>query len=294
MAVIAAATLWGTTGTTAHLAPAGISPMLIGAAGQALGGLLLAVAGRGSALLWRTANTGTRLILAAGAVAVAGYPLSFYPAVHRAGIAMGTVVMLGCSPVLAGLLALLVDRARPGRRWLLATGACIAGTAVLVFGGGGSAVADPVGLALAVLAGFCYAAYSTLAGRLIRRGEPSRAVIGALFGGAAVLVLPVELVAGIAWLAQPRAMAVVGWLALIATFAAYLLYGYGLRTTPATVATTLALAEPAVATLLGVLVAGDRLTGPAWAGLVVLAGGLAVLALPTARRRGTARQSRPS
>ena len=53
----------------------------------------------------------------------------------------------------------------------------------------------------------------------------------------------------------------------------------------AQVATTLTLAEPAVATLLGVAVLGERLPAVSWCGLAVLAVGLASLAVPANRRR---------
>ncbi|MGA8115084.1 MAG: EamA family transporter [Actinocatenispora sp.] len=286
-AVVAAAVLWGSTGTAAWYAPSGVDPVLVGSAGLVLGGALLAVtAGRGSLQPWRA---GHRLLTLTGALAVAAYPLSFYLAVHRAGIAMGTIVMLGCSPAFAGLLTVLVERRHPGRRWFTATVSCVVGGLILVLGGGGSAVADPLGLALAALAGLSYATYSVVAGLLIRRGIASRSTIGGLFGGAAALLLAVQLVAGVGWLAEPRSAVVVGWLAVVCTFTAYLLYGYGLRSTSAATATTLALAEPAVATVLGVTVAGERMSTLAWVGLAPLAAGLVVLALPVRRQSPTAR-----
>jgi DME family drug/metabolite transporter len=62
------------------------------------------------------------------------------------------------------------------------------------------------------------------------------------------------------------------------TFAAYLLFGLGLRHTSAAAATTLTLAEPAVAAVLGVVVLGERLPAVSWCGMAVLAVALAALA----------------
>ena len=99
-------------------------------------------------------------------------------------------------------------------------------------------------------------------------------------------VLPVLLASGAGWLGTWRGAAVALYLAAFTTFLAYRLFGLGLRSTQAQVATTLTLAEPAVATLLGVAVLGQRLPTLSWCGLGVLACGLACLAVPRRRRLG--------
>ena len=77
------------------------------------------------------------------------------------------------------------------------------------------------------------------------------------------------------------------WLGLVATALAYVLFGIGLTgLAPATVS-TLTLAEPLTAGLLGVLVLGEALSAGAVVGLVVLAGGIVLLA--TGSRGGGAR-----
>lgn len=141
-------------------------------------------------------------------------------------------------------------------------------------------------MALAALAGLSYAAYSLIGGKLIARGHPSGAVMGAMFGAAALLVLPVVLGSGMRWLVTVRGAAVAVHLAVVTTFLAYRLFGYGLRHTAAQVATMLTLAEPAVAAVLGVVVLGERLPAVSWCGLAVLAVGLAFLSFPGARCRG--------
>ncbi|MFF6780381.1 EamA family transporter [Streptomyces sp. NPDC012510] len=89
------------------------------------------------------------------------------------------------------------------------------------------------------------------------------------------------------WLAPTRGAAVAVYLALFTVYLAYRLFGYGLRHTPASVATSLPLAEPAVAAVLGVTVLGERLLAASWCGLVVLALGLVLLTAPVGTgRRG--------
>ncbi|MEU3018670.1 EamA family transporter [Nocardiopsis sp. NPDC007018] len=281
--ILGAAVLWGTTGTASSFAPDGAHPAAIGSAGLVLGGLLLFLASRGSMALVTGADTRTRWTLLLGAVAVAGYPLSFYPAVASTGVAVGTVITLGSAPVFSGLLAWCADRTRPTARWVTATAAAVVGCAVLVLGPGLAGVPAPTnatGVFLALLAGFSYALYAIIAQRLIRRGHTSGAVMGSMFAGGGLLVLPVVLVAGTAWLATVSGALVALHLALFTVFLAYWLFGVGLRYTSASTATTLSLAEPAVAALLGVALLGERLPLVSWAGLVVLALGLAVLKAP--------------
>jgi DME family drug/metabolite transporter len=166
----------------------------------------------------------------------------------------------------------------------------VLGCAALVLGpelGGGAAAVDLLGAALAALAGLSYAAYALIGGKLIARGHPSSAVMGAMFGGAVLLVLSVLLGSDPHRLLTRRGVLVAAHLALVTTFLAYRLFGYGLRHTTAQVATTLTLAEPTVAAVLGVTVLGERLPSASWCGMAVLAADLAFLSLPprTGRQR---------
>src|SRR5262249_28498309 len=89
---------------------------------------------------------------------------------------------------------------------------------------------------------------------------------------------------GTHWLGTVRGAAVALHLAVFTTFVAYRLFGRGLRSTPAQTATTLTLAEAAVAAMLGVVALRGPLPRACWSGRAVLAGGLAVLTGPAGRR----------
>ncbi|WP_405143738.1 EamA family transporter [Sphaerisporangium sp. NBC_01403] len=277
-AVVAAAVLWGTAGTAGTLAPAGAAdPVALAAARLLIGGVVLAVAA--GPATWALLTRGRPLSLVAAAGAVAAYQLCFFAAVGRTGVAVGTVVAIGSGPVFTGLLSWLYDRRRPGRRWTLATAAAVAGCAALV--SGGEAVgADPGGVLLALAGGLLYGFYAVTAARAIGGGAPSGAVMGVMFGGAAAVMLPVLLWRGTAWLGEPRGLLTALYLGLATTALSYFLYGRGLRTTPVAKAATLALAEPAVAALLGLVVLHERLTAVSWAGLALLGVGLVMVALP--------------
>jgi DME family drug/metabolite transporter len=273
--ILLAASLWGTTGTVRTFAAVG--PIEGGAAKTVLGGLLLTVlAARGGRLrTLLTAGRTTWALLAVGAVCVADFQLAFFAAVVRTGVATGTVVTIGSAPVLAGLLA----GARPSRRWTVSTAAAVTGCALLVGGGRGAGV-EPLGVGLALLSGLGYAAYATIAGRLIGAGADDRAVIGALFGGAGLVLVPALALGSLGPMATVSGALVTLYLGVITTAVPYVLYARGLRTTPVPVATTLGLAEPAVAAVLGLTVLGEHLAPIALAGIALLGAALFLLIRP--------------
>ncbi|WP_307183820.1 DMT family transporter [Streptomyces canus] len=289
--ILTAAVLWGTTGTASSLAPAGAPAAAIGCAGLALGGILLFLTSRGARSLPAACTRPERWLLVLGVLAVAGYPVTFYPAVGRTGVAVTTVIALGSAPVFAGLLSWITGQARPTARWTGATAAAVLGCTLLVLGPqltGHASPMDLTGVALAACAGLSYAAYSLIGGRLITRGHPSNAVMGVLFGAAGLLVLPLVVFVDTHWLVTTRGATVAVYLALFTVYLAYRLFGHGLRHTPASVATSLTLAEPAVAAVLGVTVLDEHLSSASWYGLAVLALALVLLTVPvgTGGRRG--------
>ncbi|KAB8162977.1 EamA family transporter [Streptomyces sp. 3MP-14] len=276
--VLAAAGLWGTTGTTASLAPEGASALSIGAATMGIGGLLtLALAGRSVRPVLQRATLGWAL---AGAAAVVCYPLAFYTAMAWAGVAVGTVVSVGSAPVFAALLERCCEGLSLSRRWWGATLAAGLGCVLLTLAGDGgtpSGQRPAAGVALGVLAGVAYAGYTYCASRVIRRGHPARATMGALFGLGALVLLPVLAVTGGPLLGSARGLAVVGYLAVVPMCLAYLLFGAGLVRVRTSAATTLSLFEPLVAAVLAVLVVDERLDAWGWFGVALVALGLTAL-----------------
>ncbi|PFG38037.1 DME family drug/metabolite transporter [Georgenia soli] len=278
-AVVAAAVLWGTTGTTSQYSPESAGPLSVGAARIVLGGALLLAWAAGRRQLTGLLGAGRWKLILAGAVAVAAYQLCFFAAVDITGVAVGTVVAIGSGPVLAGLLTRLLHGTPLSSRWLLATLAAVAGCAVLVLGGASTGVIT-AGVLLALAAGAAYASYAVIAASLITGGASSTGVMGGLFGGAGVLLLPVLLATDPGWLVEPAGAVVAVHLALVTTAVAYTLYGFGLRSVPVATAATLALAEPGAAALLGLFLLGEPARTSTVVGLGLLAAALVVLAAP--------------
>jgi drug/metabolite transporter, DME family len=277
--VLLAAVCFGTTGTAQALGP-DAPPLTVGATRIAIGVLLLLLVARA---VPATPARWPRRELSGVAVAVAVYQLAFFAAVDRTGVAVGTVVALGSAPALAGVAGLVLDGQQLTRRWAQATALACAGVLLLVLGGGGAAV-DPLGIALAVVAGAGYATYAILAKRLLRLGHAPERVMAASFSLGALLLAPVLFAGDLSWLRSGDGIAMALFLGAIPTALAYVLFARGLRhLTPGETA-TLTLAEPLTATGLGILALGERPGAVAGAGAALVLAGLLALALPSGRR----------
>lgn len=284
LALVLASVLWGTTGTAASWFPPDVSPLAIGASTMAIGGLLLFATAAPLAVGALRSADARRWVLV-GAAGVFVYPLAFYASMDLAGVAIGNVVSLGTGPVFAALLEWLFERHRLSRLWLGCTAVAIAGVVLLALGGHGATSdggAVLPGVLLGLLAGLSYSLYTYASSRAIRTGQRARGVMGAMFGSGGLALLPVLVIFGAPLLQSSQTVGIAAYLALGPMFVAYLLFGVGMRTLRSSTATTITLLEPFVATLLAVLVVGERLDPVGWGGLALILA--AVTALATARQ----------
>ena len=301
VAVLLASVCFGTTGTAQALGPeasavsVGAARIVIGGGALALVALALFLTGRRRGVIGTSVSPAPRvgsrhplpswLVVVIGAAGVIAYQPAFFAGTAANGVAVGTVVALGSAPVMTGALDWALHRRYPGHLWLTATVIATAGVGILAAAtDGGPVSADPLGLLASLGAGAAYAVY-TLAGKaLLDRGWTTTGSMGALFGTAAVVSIPLLLATDAAWLTTWPGLVMALWLGLVTTTVAYVLFGFGLGgLAPATVS-TLTLAEPLTAGVLGVAVLGETLTGGAMFGLLVLASGIVVLATGQMRR----------
>ena len=274
--ILIAAILWGTTGTAQALAPAGSSPLAIGALRLALGGSALALSAwlRGGL---RHRSWPPLLTIAAGAF-VALYQVTFFSAVLKTGVAVGTIVGIGSAPVFAGILEYLVRQRRPGRRWYFSTAVAVFGCLLLVLQAGDIRI-DGVGIVLALTAGFSYAAYA-LAIKLLLPGRSPEDVTAVIFCLGAIFLSPLLLMADLSWLRQINGWLLMLHLGLVATALSYWFFASGLKTVAASTAVTLSLAEPLTAAILGIVVVGERINVVSSLGLVLILSALVLLIVP--------------
>jgi DME family drug/metabolite transporter len=216
---------------------------------------------------------------------MAAFQVTYFTAVTHAGIAVTALVAICSAPIMIAALAAMLLGERPSRRHVVALVLGVAGTALLVAApAAGVTAPHPLsGVALALGAGLAYAVYVVLAKAAVARTAPLP-LVALTFAVAAVLMAPA--------LGAPGAarQIVQGWpgllyLGAVTTAGAYACYTTGLRRVSAAAAGVASLLEPLTATLLGVILFGERLGGAGTAGALLLLGALGVLA--AAERRAS-------
>jgi DME family drug/metabolite transporter len=275
-----AAVLFGTTGTVRQLlAPDAPGP------GVAALRLLLGAAGLVAFVLWRGDRASLvtlwrRPVIWMMGAAVAGYQAFFFIGTARTGVAVAALIALGSAPFLSGLLGWALREGAPGWIWALSTAIGVAGLGLLVAGSlsGG----DAVGMLSALAAGACYAVFTVVGVRLAREGFSGSVVLASSFSLGALLLLPAVFMS--TWWLAPGGIVVVLWLGLATTTVAYLLFGVGLKVLQPGHIATLTLLEPAIATVLGVVVLGEPVAAVGWIGCLLVFGALALLGIAENRR----------
>lgn len=284
IAVLLAAFLWGTTGTIATFAP-NLSPLAIGAAAMCGGGLLQAILARKNIKNNITQINSNLIILSIGVISVFIYPLAFYSSMHLAGITVGTVVSIGTAPLFTALLERFFDHKKLSIKWFICFVLGISGVILLSIGESHSSISSKqitndrqiLGIFLGALAGLTYALYSWIAKKLIDRGIDSKASMGLIFGIGSLFLLPTLFFTGANLFEENINIYVVGYMMLIPMFLGYVLFGYGLKTVPASKAITLTLFEPLVAAILAIVLVGEKLAPIGWIGMIFISLCLALL-----------------
>lgn len=277
--VLMAGILWGTAGTTQTFLDSTISPFSIATVRSAIGGgVLLVIAtflGKIDLKKWSWKWT----ILAA--VCIALFQGLFFSAVRLTGVAIGTVVTIGSSPVFSGAIEWAIWRTRPTHVWAIATLLAIVGCALLFLFSGDASV-HIGGILLALCAGFMFALYTNMSKQLMEQEETLPAV-AMTFTICAILLLPLSVGEGFGWVMIRHNLYAIGFMAIMATSVAYLLFLSGLSKISSSAAVTLSLAEPLTAAILGVFLLGEYLSPTSWIGVVLLLGGIVVLTLGSRR-----------
>jgi drug/metabolite transporter, DME family len=303
-----AAVAWGTTGSVMTVLGerAAASPLLVGAARLWIAAVLLLIAmlltaerrhtrlsqathgpirphgPRYNSLRSnrpRSNNLGRCVLMGA---CMAGYQAAYFTAVTLSGIAATALIAICSAPLIIAALAPMLLGERLTRRVRAALALGVVGTALLVAAPRGAldfTVPLVVGALLALTAGLAYALYVILAKATLARMEPLP-VTALTFAAGAVLLTPAVL-----WTEAPLRQLALGWpwllyLGGVATAGAYAIYTLGLRDVPASVAGIATLTEPLTATLLGVLLFGERLGVTGVGGALLLVSALALVLTP--------------
>lgn len=270
--VVIGSALFGTVGTARVLGP-DASAAAIGALRLLLAAALLVWLSRATVpTTWSGLRQSWRMpaVWVAG-LAQAAFNLTFLAAVVHAGVAIGTLVAIGCTPILTGLLSRHVTPA-----WLGATGFALVGLVALLSDGFNHGV-TLVGVAWAVGASASYAAYILSSSALLSAPVDTTTKIAAIFVVAAGCLAPALLWVDLGWTSSAGGIAMVVYMAVVPTVLAYSFFNRGLAAVTPGTAATLGLTEPLVAALLGVFVLDEQLSLVGWLGAAIVLVGLAVM-----------------
>lgn len=266
---------FSTTGFTQAMAPQGATPYVIGATRMLVGGAVL--------LLWcalrhRLPHKGNWPLLpllgCIGALLI--FQLFFFHGVLVAGVAVGTVVSIGVTPIFGALLGWIFLRERPPRTWYVATVLALAG--LLLINDVGGAAFDPAVIFMPVAAGIGYSAFIVFSKELVKK-QPPEAAVAVINLGVGLLMLPALFVFPADWLLSTRGVLVALNLGVVTSALAFSLSLAGFRTTRAATASTLSLGEPLIAAALGVFILHEPLTGANTAGMALMLAGVMIMVL---------------
>ena len=281
--ILGGSTFFATIGTAQAIAGLDASPLSLGAARLIVASVALVILlpafgqqRRGLIRMWR----GRPMIIAA--LATACFQVSFFAGVRQAGVALGTLIVIGSVPIFTGLLSWAFLRQRPTLGWLAATAVCLVGLALLF--SQGMAAGSPLGVVLCLFTGLGIATYAVAARTMLDTGMHPVRLMAGTFSLGAVIMLPIIALQPLGWLTQPHGIALALYLGLATMVLANWLQLQGLKVIGPAPTMTLNLAEPMIAAVLGVVVLGERLSPLGVAGLVLVMAGLTLQSALLARQ----------
>lgn len=287
-AIVIASFLWGTTGLAANYSIE-VSALAIGAFSSGVGGVLLVITSRKKLLFDYKLLLQKPKVLLLGAASVAIYPLAFYSSMRLSGVAIGTVVSIASAPLFAAILDRLISKKHISLQWILSFLIGAIGILLLVLGKQQvnftvkHVEQESLGVLLGCIAGLTYACYSWAAKQLIENGVHSRSAMSALFGCAAILLLPSLYFTGDNLFSNPMNTLASLYIGVIPMFIGYLLFGFGLNFIDVSKATLITLIEPLFATVLAVFIIGEQFKVVGWIGVCLVS---SCLLIQTLKPRG--------
>lgn len=277
---------FSTTGLTQAMAPQGATPIVIATVRMLVSGTAL--------LLWcvlskRLPIRGNwpvkHLLGCIGTLLL--FQLCFFQGMLLSGVAIGTVVSIGVTPISGALLGWIFLGERPPWTWYVAT--LLAMTGLLLINDIGNAAFKPAVMFLPVVAGICYSAFIVFSKEVVSK-QPPEAAVAAINLGVGLLLLPALLIFPsewpVEWLFSTRGVLVALNLGIVTAAMAFSLSLAGFKTTRTATASTLSLGEPLLAAALGVCVLSEPLTMASATGMALMLVGVLVMVLIPSKKQG--------
>lgn len=265
--------IFSTNGMWLILAPAGATPYTVAAFRMLIGSVLL--------ILWMNVfkkkivfSTFNWKGLIAYGLSTFLFQISFYNSVLYAGLAAGTVISVGSTPIFAGILQWLIFSKIPGKIWYPATMLGLFGVVLLNLEAFNNMQWQT--LVLPLLAGF-FSAMCVLWGPSAVKGQNPQVAGTAACTCVALFMLPFLFIYPVEWVFSAKGLLCIGMLGIVNTAVGYLLIFKGFQTTSPAVAASVTLIEPVGAALIGIIFFNENSSGIALAGIALIILSVAVL-----------------
>jgi len=270
--------LAGTAGTVAAIYAVNTPSPVIGFVRLAIGAITLLIlapffGGRIAKLPRLITRPGVWIMAASSA----SYQAFFFASVERTGVATAALITVGCIPVSAGIVGWIFLRERLSRIWYVSTAIAISGLVVASIGE--LETNDATGLLYAVIAGSGIGAYINAAKVEVRAGAHSMQLPGMAFllGSVGLFFIVQSDLLQVQWTTQTILLAI--YLGAVTMGIANGIQIVGLKGISPGVASTMMLADPVTAALLGILVLNETVTTNGVIGLGLVAIGLLMQSL---------------
>ncbi|MCG5030983.1 DMT family transporter [Mesosutterella sp. OilRF-GAM-744-9] len=272
--ILVSALFFSVTGTLQALAPSGATPWVV-AEVRMLGSAVVLflwclAAGRLPRL---TKNLPWKAILVCS-FCTCCYQIFFFYGALKLGVAVGTVVCVGATPVMSAVIARIFFGQKPRPVWYLATLIAVAGIALLNVK---SFQAGSLGWVIFPLLGaFVYGIYMNESPQVSAGMEPEAGIMISLFI-ISIALLPALFVFPADWIwGSARGLGVCAAFALAGGIG-FGLFFMGMKTTTPVVSATLSLAEPMGAACWGIFLLGEDCSLPTLAGIALILASIVLL-----------------
>jgi len=265
--------LAGTAGTVAAIYALNTPSPVIGFVRLSIGAITLLIlapffGGKLKGLIRLATRPGVWIMAASSA----SYQVFFFASVERTGVATAALITVGCIPVSAGIVGWIFLRERLSKIWLVSTAIAISGLVIASLGE--LQTNDATGLFYAVAAGSGIGAYINAAKLEVRAGGHSMQLPGMAFllGSVGLFFIVRGELIQVQWTTQTILLAV--YLGAVTMGIANGIQTLGLKGISPGVASTMMLADPVTAAVLGVVVMGEAVTLNGAVGLILVVIGL--------------------
>jgi drug/metabolite transporter (DMT)-like permease len=283
------ATLWGGSYSFIRVGVETIPPVTLIAARTLLAGAILL-----GVLRWRglrlPRDVGTWRLFLIQACLNSVVPFTLIAWAERSVEAGLATILSSTSPIFVVVLGLLAGTGeRVSRLKLAGIASGLAGTGLIVgveaMAGFGADLAAQLAL---VAASLCYGG-AALFGRHFKGMDPFMPAAGSLICGAIILI-PLSLAVDRPWTLTPSAASIQALLALsiFSTALAFVIYFRLIARLGSVATTSVAYLRVPTGVLIGMVVLGESLAPTAWAGLVLIVGGVLAMTRPARKRPAAA------